>query len=105
MQINKISQAMQSELRKVDGTARKQEKEQPVAKAGAGITDRSELSADGMKQREVKGEMQIISSMVRAQPDIRTEKIAEARSNISMGVYNTADFTDKLASKLASALA
>jgi len=103
MQISKISQAMQGELRKIDGTARKQDKEQQAAKAG--YSDRSELSADGRKQREAKGDMQIISSMVNAQPDVRAEKVAEARTKISMGVYNSPDFADKLAAKLASALA
>jgi len=102
MLINKISQAMQGELRKIDGTSRKLDKDVPVAKAS--VTDRSELSADGRRQREVKGEMQIISSMVRAQPDVRTEKVAEAQMKIGMGFYNSGDFADKLASKLASTL-
>jgi anti-sigma28 factor (negative regulator of flagellin synthesis) len=103
MQISKISQAMQGELRKIDGTGRKQDREQQAAKAS--YSDRSELSANGRMQREAKGDMQIISSMVKAQPDVRAEKVAEARMKISMGVYNSADFTDKLAAKLASALA
>ncbi|MCL2182504.1 MAG: flagellar biosynthesis anti-sigma factor FlgM [Chitinispirillia bacterium] len=103
MQINKISQAMQSELRKIDGSARKQDKEQPVAKAG--VTDRSELSADGQKQRAAKGETQIISSMVKAQPDERAEKIAEAKVKINSGHYNTGEFIDRLAGKLANAMA
>jgi anti-sigma28 factor (negative regulator of flagellin synthesis) len=102
MQINKISQAMQGELRKIDGS-RKTEKEQPAAKAG--VTDRSELSASGKMQRELKGEMQIISSMVKAQPDVRADKVAEARARISMGFYNTDAFAEKLAAKLAETLA
>lgn len=104
MQISKISQAMQSELRKIDGSARKQEKEQPAA-SKASISDRSELSEDGQKQRAVKGDMQIISSMVRAQPDVRAERVAEAKMNISAGIYNTGEFIDRLAGKLAGAMA
>ncbi|MDR0330961.1 MAG: flagellar biosynthesis anti-sigma factor FlgM [Chitinispirillales bacterium] len=102
MQISKISQAMHSELRKVDGS-RKPEKEQPTAKAVS--ADRSELSADGQKQREIKGEMQIISSMVKAQPDVRADKVAEARTKIGMGFYSTEAFAEKLASKLAQTFA
>jgi anti-sigma28 factor (negative regulator of flagellin synthesis) len=103
MLINKISQAMQGELRKLDGASRKQDTERPAAKAK--VADRSDLSASGRMHREVKGDMQIISSMVKAQPDIRADKVAEAQSKISMGFYNTDAFADKLASKLASTLA
>jgi|TergutMp193P3_1026864.scaffolds.fasta_scaffold14398_2 hypothetical protein len=102
MQINKISQAMQGELRKVDGVRKPGRPESTVK---AATTDRSELSASGKMEREVKGEMQIISSMVRAQPDVRADKVLEARSKVDMGFYGTESFADKLASKLAGAIA
>lgn len=102
MMINKISQAMQGELHKVDGS-RKPEKEQPAAKTG--VADRSELSAGGKMQREVQGDTHIISSMIKAQPDVRSDKVAEVRERIGSGFYNTDAFADKLASKLAATLA
>ncbi|MDR2578599.1 MAG: flagellar biosynthesis anti-sigma factor FlgM [Chitinispirillales bacterium] len=102
MEINKITPAMQNELRKLDGGSRKADSMQ--AAAGGGAVDRSEFSADGKKQREIKGEMQIISSMVDAQPDVRTDKVAAARARVSMGFYNTESFAEKLAAKLAANL-
>ena len=105
MMINKISQAMQGELRKVDSSLKADRLHQPVKSGNAGAVDRSEFSTDGKMQREIKGDMQIISSMVKAQPDVRAEKVAEARAKISMGFYNTEAFAAKLADKLAGALA
>jgi anti-sigma28 factor (negative regulator of flagellin synthesis) len=102
MEINKITPAIQNELRKLDGGGRKVDRELPTAERGA--IDRSDLSADGKKQREVKGEMQIISSMIEAQPDVRAEKVAAARMRMSMGFYNTDSFADQLAAKLATNL-
>jgi anti-sigma28 factor (negative regulator of flagellin synthesis) len=101
MQINQISQSMQSELRKIDGSQARTAKEQPTAKAG----DRSELSAHGKLQSETKGDIQIISSMIKAQPDVRTEKVADVQAKIGDGFYNTGAFADKLAEKLAGVLA
>jgi len=101
MQINQISQSMQSELRKVDGSQAKAVKEQPKAKIG----DRSEFSASGKLQSETKGDVQIISSMLKAQPDVRTEKVAEVQAKIGNGFYNTEAFAGKLAEKLAGVLA
>jgi hypothetical protein len=43
--------------------------------------------------------------MVRAQPDVRADRVAEAQYRISSGFYNTEAFADKLATKLAGTLA
>jgi len=101
MQISQISQSMQSELRKIDGSQAKAVKEQPKAKAG----DRSEFSVHGKLQSETKGDIHLISSMLKAQPDVRTEKVAEVQAKIGNGFYNTNAFADKLAEKLAGVLA
>jgi len=105
MLINNISQAIHNELRKIDGS-RKTEKEKELpnkAKASSaktGGSDSSELSLCGKKQSEAGGDMHSISSMVKAQPDLRTDKIAEAKLKISSGFYNSEAFADKLADKL-----
>jgi hypothetical protein len=103
MLISKISQTMQGELRKIDGSARAKEteKEQPKAKAG----DRSEFSASAKIKIETHGDTEIISSMLRAQPDIRTEKVADAQAKVGSGFYNTEAFAEKLAGKLAATMA
>jgi len=43
--------------------------------------------------------------MVKAQPDVRTEKVAEVQAKIGNGFYNSNAFADKLAEKLAGVLA
>jgi anti-sigma28 factor (negative regulator of flagellin synthesis) len=103
MLISKISQTMQGELRKIDGSARAKETEkaQPKAKAG----DRSEFSASAKSKIETHGDTDIISSMLRAQPDIRADKVAEVQAKVSSGFYNTEAFADQLAGKLATTMA
>ncbi len=100
MLVSKISQVMQGELRKVDGT-RRAKSEQPVSKgSGANRSDRSDLSADGGKRRDVRSEARVLSSMVKGQPDVRTEKVEEAKVRVSSGYYNTESFAETLAAKI-----
>ena len=94
------SQTMQGELRKLDGS-RRAKSEQPAAKgSGTGHSDRSDLSADGQKRRDVQGEVKVLSSMVTGQPDVRPERVAEAKMRVSSGYYNTESFAETLASKM-----
>jgi len=97
------SQTMQGELRKVDGS-RRAKSEQPAAKEGgaerSGQTDRSDLSTDGRGRRDVQSEVKALSSMVKAQPDVRMEKVEEAKVRVSNGYYNTEAFAEALASKI-----
>jgi anti-sigma28 factor (negative regulator of flagellin synthesis) len=94
------SQTMQGELRKVDGS-RRAKSEQPATKgSGAGHSDRSDLSTDGQKRRDVQGEVKVLSSMVKGQPDVRPERVAEAKMRVSNGYYNTESFAETLASKM-----
>ncbi|GBU20240.1 hypothetical protein R80B4_00116 [Fibrobacteres bacterium R8-0-B4] len=95
------SQTMQGELRKADGTSRRAKSEEPAAKkSGAGHSDRSDLSTDGGKRRDLQGEARVLSSMVKVQPDIRTERVEEAKTRVSSGYYNTESFAETLASKI-----
>jgi len=103
MLINKISQSIYNELRKLDG-GRKAEKEQNAnakkESAKTNDSDRSELSNNG-KLRSVSNEdISGVASMVKAQPDVRADKIADAQLKISSGFYNSAAFVDKLADKM-----
>jgi anti-sigma28 factor (negative regulator of flagellin synthesis) len=96
------SQTMQGELRKVDGSPRRAKSEQPAAKekGGAEHSDRSDLSTDGKGRRDVQSEVKALSSMVKAQPDVRPERVAEAKLRVSNGYYNTESFAETLASKM-----
>jgi len=94
------SQTMQGELRKVDGTRRAKGEEPAAKKSGATHSDRSELSTDGGKRRDVQDEARVLSSMVKGQPDVRTERVAEAKARVSSGYYNTESFAESLAAKM-----
>jgi len=97
------SQVMQGELRKVDGS-RRAKSEQPAAKGSGGSdrsgSDRSELSADGRGRRDIQSEVRVLSSMVNGQPDVRPERVAEAKMRVANGYYNTESFAEALASKM-----
>jgi anti-sigma28 factor (negative regulator of flagellin synthesis) len=101
MLISNVSKAMHGEMRKAE-PARRVKSEQ--AAADGARADSSELSADGKRNRDVTGEVQIISSMVKAQPDVRTERVAEAKAKVSNGYYNTGAFAEQLAAKMIDAV-
>jgi len=43
--------------------------------------------------------------MIKAQPDVRADKVAEVQAKIGSGFYNTSAFADKLAGRLAGVFA
>jgi anti-sigma28 factor (negative regulator of flagellin synthesis) len=94
------SQTMQGELRKVDGTRRAKGEEPAAKKGGADRSDRSDLSTDVGKRRDVQDEARMVSSMVKGQPDVRTDRVAEAKARVSNGYYNTEAFAETLAAKM-----
>ncbi len=97
MNINNVSQPLKNELRKVEN-AKKTDKSVKASKAGA--TDRSELSSKGKQLSETKGQMQVISATLNAHPEIRNEKIAEVKTKMQNGYYDSDKFIDRLADKL-----
>jgi flagellar biosynthesis anti-sigma factor FlgM len=97
MRINMVTQPLNSELRKVEG-AKKAEKENKNGKLSS--TDRSEISSGAQHLSETNAQFETIAASISAQPEIRTEKIAEIKSKIENGYYNSDDFIDKLADKL-----
>ncbi|MDR0306403.1 MAG: flagellar biosynthesis anti-sigma factor FlgM [Chitinispirillales bacterium] len=106
MLINNISQSIHNEMRKLDGS-RKTEREKELAeKKNSGTeksgSDNSELSTRGKQQSLAQSDMYAISSMLRAQPDQRADKIEEIKLKLSSGFYNSEAFVDKLADKLLS---
>ena len=47
-----------------------------------------------------RAQFETIAASVAAQPDIRTDKVAEVKEKIERGFYNSDEFIDKLADKL-----
>lgn len=45
-------------------------------------------------------EAETVKQVVSAMPDIRADKVEEARAKVESGYFNTPEFTDKLADKL-----
>jgi len=101
MLINNISQSIYNELRKLDAGHKAEKEQNANARKGsvkANDSDRSDLSSNGKLQSET--DISGIASMVKAQPDIRADKIADAQAKISSGFYNSEEFANKLADKL-----
>jgi anti-sigma28 factor (negative regulator of flagellin synthesis) len=96
VRISAITQPLQSEIRKVDGS-RRAEKEQ---KLKAAQLDKSEISSKGQRLSETSEQISLITSQVVGQPDVRSDKVAEVQEKIKNGYYDSPDFIDKLATKL-----
>jgi hypothetical protein len=96
MRISAISEILNRELKKVEGA--KKADNSPSAKAVP--VDKTELSIKGKRLNETQAQIEIIASKLDSEPDIRPEKISEAREKIKSGYYDSPEFVDKLASKL-----
>jgi hypothetical protein len=97
MRISAISEILNREVKKVDGAAKKAENS---SQSKAAPIDKTELSIKGRRLNETKTQIEIIASKLSNEPDIRPEKISEAREKIKSGFYDSPEFMDKLASKL-----
>ena len=97
MRINAITQPLSAELRKVE-SAKKAEKDSKSSRTFA--ADRLDFSANATRLSETKSPFETISVSLAAQPDIRSERVAEVKQKIENGFYNSSEFIDKLADKL-----
>jgi flagellar biosynthesis anti-sigma factor FlgM len=97
MRISTIGGLLNPEFKKVDN-AKKTEPAKP--KAGSS-PDRTDLSSSGQRLSETKAQVSIIAAQLTSHPEIRSEKVAEAKQKIIDGYYDTPEFVDKLADKLA----
>lgn len=98
MRINAVTQPLSAELRKID-SARKADKGGKTARAPQS-SDRSEFSSSAQRLSDTNAQFQTISASLSAQPDVRSDKIAEVKTKIEQGYYNSDEFIDKLADKL-----
>jgi hypothetical protein len=96
MRISAISEILNREIKKVEGA----KKAETSSQSKSIPVDKTELSAKGQRLSETKAQIDIISSKLAAEPDIRPEKISEAREKIKSGYYDSPEFLDKLANKL-----
>jgi len=96
MRISAIHELLNTEAKKVEGA----KKSESTSKAKVFPTDKTEFSSKAQRLNETKTQIETISSKIAAEPDIRTEKVAEVQEKIKNGFYETDDFVDKLADKL-----
>jgi flagellar biosynthesis anti-sigma factor FlgM len=95
MRIHAIRELLSPEMKKAEGT----KKAEPVKKTSA--ADRTELSSNAQRLSTTKAEIDIVATQISHQPEIRQDKVAEAKQKIQDGYYNTPEFMDKLADKMA----
>ena len=97
MRIPAITEAYNAELRKVD-SQRRSGKLQPRSKTDS--ADSSEFSSDAQRLSETKAQVDAVSTKINSSPEIRYDKVEEARQKVKDGYYNREEVVDKLADKL-----
>jgi flagellar biosynthesis anti-sigma factor FlgM len=94
MEIKRISQVFGVDLQKVSGSGKTPEKTEKATKA-----DSVSLSKKA-KDLASSSDAQAVSQRLEALPDVRPEKVQEAKEKIASGYFNSPDFEDKLADRL-----
>lgn len=95
MRISTVTQPLSTELRKIEAS-RKVEKESKSSK----ISDHSDISYSGKTLSETNAQFDAIAASLSSLPEIRNDRIADVRSKIESGYYNSEEFLDKLTDKL-----
>jgi flagellar biosynthesis anti-sigma factor FlgM len=93
MKIDRISQIFGMDLQKVANGGKSPDKsEKPVKSDSVSLSKKAkELSSSSTEA---------VASHVRALPDVRADKVQEAKEKIASGYFNSPDFEDKLADRL-----
>ncbi|MDB5105775.1 MAG: hypothetical protein JWP91_3464 [Fibrobacteres bacterium] len=93
MKIDRISQIFGADLQKVAGGGKSLDKtEKPVRSDSVSLSKKAkELSSSSNEA---------VAQHINALPDVRAEKVQEAKEKIASGYFNSPDFEDKLADRL-----
>ena len=94
MEIKRISQVFGVDLQKVSGSGKTPEKTEK-----AGKSDSVSLSKKA-KDLASSSDTEAVARRLEALPDVRPEKVQEAKEKIASGYFNSPDFEDKLADRL-----
>lgn len=94
MKIDKISQIFGMDLQKVSGAGKGPEKTEKTAKS-----DSVSLSKKA-KELSSTSDTESVARHVQALPDVRAEKVQEAKEKIASGYFNSPEFEEKLADRL-----
>lgn len=93
MKIDRISQIFGMDLQKVSGSGKGLEKPEKTAKSDSVSLSKKakELSSSSTES---------VARHVDALPDIRADKVQDAKEKIASGYFNTPQFDEELASRL-----
>lgn len=94
MKIDRISQIFGMDLQKVSGSGKTPEKTDKLAKS-----DSVSLSKKAQELSSAS-DTESVARHVRAMPDVRAEKVQEAKEKIASGYFNSPEFEEKLADRL-----
>jgi len=94
MKIDKISQIFGMDLQKVSGSGKTPEKTDKLAKS-----DSVSLSKRAQELSSAS-DTEAVARHVQAMPDVRSEKVQEAKEKIASGYFNSPEFEEKLADRL-----
>jgi flagellar biosynthesis anti-sigma factor FlgM len=94
MKIDRISQIFGMDLQKVTGSGKgPKETEKPVKSDSVSLSKKA-------KEMSSSAGTESIARHVDAMPDVRAEKVQEAKEKIASGYFNSPEFEDKLAERL-----
>ncbi len=94
MKIDRISQIFGMDLQKVSGSGKgPKETEKPAKSDSVSLSKKA-------KELSSTSDTESIARHVDALPDVRADKVQEAKEKIASGYYNSPVFEEKLADKL-----
>lgn len=99
MRLDPIQSKITSEINKLKSA---QKSTQKNTNSRVKRPDKSHFSASAKRLSETKANIEVISTHLTNEAEIRTEKIEEVKEKIAAGYYNSPEFIEKLAEKLIS---
>lgn len=93
MKIERIQQVYGADLQKASGTKPNEKTEKTAKSDSVQVSKKAKELASSSASSSV-------SAHVKALPDVRAEKVQEAKEKIASGYFNSPEFEDKLADRL-----
>lgn len=94
MKIERIQQVYGADLQKVAGSGKPPEKTEKTTKSDSVVVSKK------AKELASSAAASSVSAHVKALPDVRADKVQEAKEKIASGYFNSPEFEDKLADRL-----
>lgn len=101
MQVNPINNKIASEIKKVQHAKKNRAPSGLEKKSIVKKPDSSNFSSEAKTVDPSKRDASIVETKLINESDTRIEKISEVKKKIESGYYNSPEFMDKLADKLA----